>query len=71
VTYDPEGPLPPLGGVFGKPVHFLCYELWRNPGFTACFADGSARIIRSDTDQSTIRGLISREGEKVDLSKLE
>jgi hypothetical protein len=63
LTYDPGGPLPPLGGVFGKPVHFLCYELWRNPGFNAYFGDGSARFIRSDTDESTIRGLIAGKAE--------
>jgi hypothetical protein len=72
LTYDPARPLPPLGGAFGKPVHFLCYELWRNPGFIAGFADGSARFIRSDTAEKTIRGLITRNGgEKVDASRLD
>jgi hypothetical protein len=72
LTYDPVRPLPPLGGAFRKPVHFLCYELWRNSGFTAGFADGRARFIRSDTAEKTIRGLITRNGgEKVDASRLD
>jgi hypothetical protein len=72
LVYDPTGPLPPLGGGSGKPVHFLCYELWRNPGFVAAFADGKVRFIRSTTDERTIRALITRNGdEKVDVSKLE
>jgi hypothetical protein len=72
LVYDPAGSLPPLGGGFGKPVHFLCYELWRNPGFTASFADGSTSFIRSDTNEKTLRGFITRNGgEKVDRSALE
>ncbi len=60
LTYDAAAPLPPLGGVFGKPVHFLCLDLWRTAGFNACMADGSMRFIPSDTDEKTLRGLISR-----------
>jgi hypothetical protein len=72
LVYDPAGPMPRLGGAFGKPVHLLCYERWRNPGFNACFADGTGRFIRGDTDEATLRGLITRNrGEKVDVSKLE
>jgi hypothetical protein len=72
LVYDPNGPLPPLGGAFGKPVHFLCYEVGRNPGFNAAFADGATRFIARDTDERTLRGLITRNGgEKVELSSLE
>jgi hypothetical protein len=72
LAYDPNGPLPPLGGVYGKPVHVLCYEVRRRPGFNACFADGSARFILSTTDEKTIRALITRNGgEKVSLPGLE
>jgi hypothetical protein len=71
LAYDPEKPLPPLGGVFTKPVHFLCYEINRRPGFTACFADGSARFIPSSTDERTVRALVTRNGgEGVDMAKL-
>jgi prepilin-type processing-associated H-X9-DG protein len=58
--------------VFTKPIHFLCYEVGRRAGFNACFADGSVRFIRSQADETTLRGLVTRNGgEKVDLSKLE
>jgi len=60
LSYDPAGPLPPLGGAFGMPVHVLCYELWRTAGFNACMADGSTRFIPSDTDEKALRGLINR-----------
>ena len=56
------GPLPPLGGVFGKPVHFLGYVVGRRPGFTACFADGSTRFIISTTPEQVVRTMITRNG---------
>lgn len=72
LVYDPDKPLPTLAGSFTKPVHFLCYEIHRRPGFNACFADGSNRFISSKTDKEIIRGLITRNGgEKVDLSQVE
>jgi hypothetical protein len=72
LAYAPDEPLPPLGGLFTKPVHFLCYEVWRKQGFNACFGDGTTRFISSTTDEKTIRALITRNGdEKVDVSKLE
>lgn len=72
LAYDPNGPLPPLGAGFGKPSHFLCYEVGRRPGFNAGFADGSARFILQPTDEHTIRSLITRNGgETIDLSKLD
>jgi hypothetical protein len=52
--------LPSLGGVFRKPAHFLCYEVWRKPGFNACFGDGTTRFVTSDTDEKTIRRLVTR-----------
>jgi hypothetical protein len=72
LTYDPDGPLPELGGVWTKPVHFLCYEVKRKPGFNACFADGSARFINSGAEENDLRGLITRNGgEPVKWSRLE
>jgi hypothetical protein len=59
--YRPDKPLPSLG-VYSKPVHFLCYELWRKPGFNACFGDGATRFISSETDEKTIRAFITRSG---------
>ena len=65
-------PLPPLGGAVTKPAHFLCYEIWRKPGFTACFADSSVRFVRGDTDEAILRALITRDGgEKVDRARLD
>ena len=72
LAYDPVKPLPALGVGFGKPVHFLCYEVNWRPGFTACFADGSRRFIYSSTEEKTIRSLITRNGgEKINWSKLD
>jgi hypothetical protein len=72
LSYDPYGPLPPLGGVFSQPVHFLCYEVGRRPGFNACFADGTVRFLRGDADERTLRALITRNGgEPVDPASLE
>jgi hypothetical protein len=71
LAYHPAKPLPPLGGAFTKPVHFLCPEAGRLPEFLACFADGTIRFIHRDTDPATLRALITRNGgEHVDLSKL-
>jgi hypothetical protein len=72
LPYEPGKPLPPLGGAVTKPVHFLCYPIWRRPGFTACFADSSVRFIRGDTDEEVLRALITRNGgEKVHRAKLD
>jgi hypothetical protein len=72
LAYDPAKTLPPLGGVSTKSVHLLCYPFGSHPGFVACFGDGTTRFIRSDTDEATLRALITRNGgEAVDLSKLD
>jgi hypothetical protein len=72
LAYAPDEPLPPLGGLFTKPVHFLCFEVWRKQGFNACFGDGNTHFISSTTDEKTIRAFITRNGgEKVDASQLE
>jgi hypothetical protein len=58
LVYDPDGPLPKLGGIFGD-------------GFNAAFADGSARFIARGTDEETLRALITRNGgEPVEWTKL-
>src|SRR5262249_35686343 len=72
MAYDPVGPLPALGGAWTKPVHFLRREVRRDPGFVACFADGSVRFIRQSVDEKVLRALITRNGsEAVDLSDVE
>jgi hypothetical protein len=58
LLYDPEGALPELRGLF------------RN-GFRACTVRGSYLFIRHDTDEKTLRALITRNGgEKVDAFSL-
>jgi hypothetical protein len=72
LAYAPDRPLPPLEGLFRKSVRFLCYEVRRKPGFTACFGDGTTRFVSSSNGEETIRALITRNGgESVDLSRLE
>jgi hypothetical protein len=70
LNYDPEQPLPALGGVFTKEVGFSPFRR-RVSGFVACFADTSTHFVRHDTDESTLRGFITRNGgEKVDVDRL-
>jgi hypothetical protein len=62
LVYAPDKPLPELGGLFQQPIHLWCYEIGRREGFNACFGDGTVRFIRSDTDERTLRGLITGNG---------
>jgi hypothetical protein len=59
MVYDPDGPLPALGGQYTKAVKFRGWHLWSVPGFNACFGDGSTRFISSKTDEKTLREMIS------------
>jgi hypothetical protein len=57
LPYDPNKPLPSLGGLF-------------KDGFSALFLDGSVRFITRDFDEETIRALITRNGgEPVEWTK--
>jgi hypothetical protein len=72
LVYDPAKPLPSLGGHDTKPFYFLRFETSRKPGFSAVFADGTARFITSQPDEKTLRALITRNGgEEVRLTGLE
>jgi hypothetical protein len=62
LAYNPDQPLPPLGGNYTKPVDFLCWTVTNQEGFTAAFADGSSRFISSKTDERVLRALITRNG---------
>jgi serine/threonine protein kinase len=58
IPYDPEKPLPKLGGVFSD-------------GTVAGFLDGSVRFLTRDLEEEMIRGLITRNGgELIEWTKL-
>jgi prepilin-type processing-associated H-X9-DG protein len=58
LPYAPGEPLPRLGGLF-------------EGGFNAAFADGSVRFIGNQTDEKTLRSLITRNGrERVDWDQV-
>jgi hypothetical protein len=59
LTYDPDEPLPELGGLFSD-------------GFQAAFFDGSVRRLPRNVDEETLRALITRDGgEVIDSNKLQ
>jgi hypothetical protein len=49
LSYDAKKPLPKLGGLFPD-------------GFYAAFFDGNVRLIPHDTDEKTLRAMITRNG---------
>jgi prepilin-type processing-associated H-X9-DG protein len=49
LSFNPNGPLPPLGGNIRS-------------GFNVLYADGSARLIPTGTPETTIKALITRNG---------
>jgi hypothetical protein len=58
LPFDPDKPLPKLGGLF-------------DDGFHALFADGYVQFIKKGIDEKTLRALITRNGgEIVDRDKL-
>jgi hypothetical protein len=72
LRYDPAGPLPGLGSGLTKGRKVLGWEVRRDPGFVAGFADGKVRFIRSDTPEPVLRALVTRNGgEAVDPSPFE
>jgi hypothetical protein len=62
LAYDPEGPLPPLGGVFTTATGAWLRGPRRVGGFVACFADASTGFVRQDTDEAALRAFITRNG---------
>ena len=52
LPFDPDKPLPKLGGHFPT-------------GFNALFMDGSVRFIRATVDEKTLKALITRNGGEV------
>jgi hypothetical protein len=71
LVYNPVEPIPPLACPFTKPTPVLGFNIKGTAGFNAFFADGSHRFISNETDEQTLRSLITRNGgESVDLSKV-
>jgi serine/threonine protein kinase len=59
LTYDPDRPLPLLGGLFAD-------------GFNAAFVDASQHFLKREIDEATLRALITRNGgELIDWHNLE
>jgi len=72
LPYEPDRPLPVIEGPYSKPVHLLCYEVGRKPGFVVCLGNGTTHFLSTPVDEKLMRGLISRNGgEVVDISELE
>ncbi len=67
MKYAPEQPLPLLETGWTKPAEFLGCQIGRKPaGILVLMADGSTRMLPSDTNAMTLRALITRNGgEKV------
>jgi hypothetical protein len=72
LEYDPDKPLPRLGGIHKKATFFFNRVVNTRDGFNAAFADASTRFIADDVSEATLRALITRNGgETVELSKTE
>jgi prepilin-type processing-associated H-X9-DG protein len=52
LPFDPNGPLPALGGQFRS-------------GFNVLYADGSVKPIPRDTPEATLKALITRNGGEI------
>lgn len=77
LVYDPDGPLPSLGGAFTGEGRFSLFGPSRTKGFNLLFADGSARFVSTATGsgnqylttypgEAAMRSLITRNnGKKV------
>jgi hypothetical protein len=55
LAYRPDGPLPPLGGIFNRPGT-------TNAGALVAFADGSVHFFRTEMGEADLRAAITRNG---------
>ena len=60
LDYDPDKPLPKLGGVFTGPGRFRLLPSDRRKGAHVLLADGSARFVDASTPEHAWRWAISR-----------
>jgi prepilin-type processing-associated H-X9-DG protein len=62
VVYDPNQPVPPLGGIFNTAGRFSLFGANRKRGFNAAFLDGSVRFLPIEVPPATLRALMTRDG---------
>jgi hypothetical protein len=62
VPYDPDGPMPPLGGVFTGKSRFSLFGPNRTPGFHVAMGDASVRFVHAPVSEATLRAAITRNG---------
>jgi len=62
LAYEPDQPLPPLGGVFTGRGRFSLFGPNRSPGFHVALGDGSVRFVGPQVSEATLRAAITRNG---------
>jgi hypothetical protein len=60
VAYEPDKPLPPLGGVFTGESRFSLFGSNRIKGFHIYMADGFVRFVTPTVSEATLRDVITR-----------
>lgn len=62
LVYQPDQPLPPLGGIFRTEGRFSLFGSNRVKGFNTAMVDGRVQFLRAGLPEETLRGLITRNG---------
>jgi hypothetical protein len=60
IAYDPDGPLPALGGIFTGESRFNLFGRKNARGFYVALADGSTRFVTDPFDETALREFIDR-----------
>jgi hypothetical protein len=60
IAYDPEGPVPPLGGIFTGESRFNLFGRKNPKGFHVALADGTVPFVSVPFDESALREYIDR-----------
>jgi Protein of unknown function (DUF1559) len=64
ISYDPDAPLPPIGGLFTGEGRFGLLSRNRLKGFNVALADGSVRFVYAPFDETALREYIDRDDGK-------
>jgi prepilin-type processing-associated H-X9-DG protein len=64
LVYQPDLPLPSLGGIFKSKGRFSLFGESRRVGFNAAFVDGSVQFVSTPLPEAVLRGMILRNGEE-------